>query len=124
METTTQELRGGIEALQPRNYFPHDPKRAFIPAATKGTRMKKLLFFFPENPLEKNSGNKTRVLQLLRYFKTRNIEVDFVSVSPWTSIWSEKDAAALSRCGLASDVHVLRSEEHTSELQSLLRTSN
>lgn len=69
--------------------------------------MKKLLFFFPENPLEKNSGNKTRVLQLLRYFKIRNIEVDFVSVSPWTSIWSEKDAAALSRCGLASDTHVL-----------------
>ncbi|QEC51992.1 glycosyltransferase involved in cell wall biosynthesis [Anseongella ginsenosidimutans] len=82
--------------------------------------MKKVLFFFPENPLEKNSGNKTRVLQLLHYFRTRNMEVDFVSVSPWTSIWSEKDAAALSESGLVSNVHVLSRKPPKKNLFSYL----
>ena len=40
--------------------------------------MKRLLFFFPENPLKKDSGNKTRAQELLTYFKSRGFEIDFV----------------------------------------------
>lgn len=39
----------------------------------------KILYFYPENPLLLSQGNHTRALELLRYFKHKNIDVDFVS---------------------------------------------
>jgi len=42
--------------------------------------MKKILLFFPENPLKMDSGNKTRVVELLKYYKQKGFEVDFVSM--------------------------------------------
>ncbi|MDR2121835.1 MAG: glycosyltransferase family 4 protein [Flavobacteriaceae bacterium] len=38
-----------------------------------------ILYFFSENPLLRNAGNKARALKLLEYFKERNFNVDFVS---------------------------------------------
>lgn len=38
----------------------------------------KILYFYPENPLLLNQGNNARALALLKYFKDRNISVDFV----------------------------------------------
>lgn len=39
----------------------------------------KILFFYPENPILQIQGNNSRVTVLLKYFKERNIQVDFVS---------------------------------------------
>ena len=38
----------------------------------------KILFFYPENPTLINQGNNSRANKLLQYFKSRNIDVDFV----------------------------------------------
>lgn len=38
----------------------------------------KILYFYPENPLLLTQGNNARANTLLEYFKTKNIEVDFV----------------------------------------------
>ncbi|MCD0474829.1 glycosyltransferase family 4 protein [Flavobacterium sp. EDS] len=38
----------------------------------------RILYFYPENPLMFTQGNNARALSLLRYFKSRNIKVDFV----------------------------------------------
>ena len=40
--------------------------------------MKKILYFFPFNPIEKKDGSKTRALELLKYFKEKGFELDFV----------------------------------------------
>ena len=84
--------------------------------------MKKVLYFFPENPLEKNAGNKTRVLQLLNYFRKREFEVDFVSIGPWASKWSEKDVAAFLDSNLVSDVHILTQKPSRKNLLKYLFT--
>jgi glycosyltransferase involved in cell wall biosynthesis len=38
----------------------------------------KILYFYPDNPLNLVQGNNARALALLKYFKDRNIQVDFV----------------------------------------------
>lgn len=40
--------------------------------------MPKILFYYPDNPLNINQGNNARANKLLHYFKSRNFEVDFV----------------------------------------------
>lgn len=42
--------------------------------------MKKVLYFFPDDVAKQNAGNKTRALELLKYFKQRNIAVDFATL--------------------------------------------
>lgn len=42
--------------------------------------MKRVLFFYPENPLLKKQGNNARAFCLLEYFKEQNYQVDFVSL--------------------------------------------
>ncbi|QXP61499.1 glycosyltransferase [Olleya sp. HaHaR_3_96] len=42
--------------------------------------MKKILFFYPENPLLKHQGNNARAFCLLEYFKAQNYQVDLVSL--------------------------------------------
>jgi glycosyltransferase involved in cell wall biosynthesis len=42
--------------------------------------MKKVLYFFPDDVAKQNAGNKTRALELLKYFKQRGIQVDFASL--------------------------------------------
>lgn len=42
--------------------------------------MKKILYFYPENPLLVHQGNNARANKLLHYFKKRKITVDFIGV--------------------------------------------
>lgn len=42
--------------------------------------MKKVLYFFPDDVAKQNAGNKTRALELLKYFKHRGVQVDFASL--------------------------------------------
>ncbi|MGY3210999.1 glycosyltransferase [Mucilaginibacter sp. HD30] len=71
--------------------------------------MKKVLYFFPDNVAKQNAGNKTRALELLKYFKERGIEVDFATLqyedadrgSPAGTIDFIKDR------GLAQNVYLL-----------------
>lgn len=70
--------------------------------------MKKILFFFPLNPLEKNEGNKTRALQLLLYFKSRNFQVDFVTQKDFGSQWNDEEIQNFESAGLVNNLHILR----------------
>jgi glycosyltransferase involved in cell wall biosynthesis len=40
----------------------------------------RVLYFFPKNLAQSNAGSITRALYILKYFKQRNIDVDFVSL--------------------------------------------
>ncbi|MES2061418.1 MAG: glycosyltransferase [Bacteroidota bacterium] len=42
--------------------------------------MKRVLYFFPDNLGQLNAGNKTRAIELLNFFKARNISVDFATL--------------------------------------------
>lgn len=61
---------------------------------------KKILLFFPENPLKKDSGNKTRVIELLKYFKHKGFEVDFVG--PQYRDFQQQDLTELEQTGWVS----------------------
>lgn len=61
--------------------------------------MKKILFFFPLNPITKDAGCKTRVLKLLEYFKLRAFQVDFVGLEYWDN-WTEDGVQDLKDSGL------------------------
>ncbi len=67
----------------------------------------KILYFFPENPLLKNAGNKTRVLNLLDYFKSKDILVDFVSDDIF-DFKTEEEKVQLVNKGLANQVTILK----------------
>lgn len=43
--------------------------------------MKKVLYFFPDDVAKQNAGNKTRAIELLRYFRDRGIAVDFATLA-------------------------------------------
>lgn len=42
--------------------------------------MKRVLYFFPDNIGQQTAGNKTRAIQLLKYFKEKGYQVDFASL--------------------------------------------
>lgn len=42
--------------------------------------MRKVLYFFPDNVGKQTAGNKTRAVELLKYLKGRNYQVDFASL--------------------------------------------
>ncbi|MES2265316.1 MAG: glycosyltransferase [Bacteroidota bacterium] len=42
--------------------------------------MKRVLYFFPDNLGQLNAGNKTRAIEILGFFKARNIAVDFATL--------------------------------------------
>ncbi len=66
---------------------------------------KRILYFFPANPLKKNAGSMTRALELLYYFKNKNFHVDYVySRNQWGGSISKVEAAALIESGLAERV--------------------
>jgi len=67
---------------------------------------KRVLYQMLDNPLSKNHGNKTWSLQLLQYFKERDIAVDFVSDREW-GMWSDSDIATFQQTGLADRLFVL-----------------
>src|SRR5690554_6760525 len=70
--------------------------------------MKSILYFFPENPLENNAGNKIRALQLLRYFKERGMKVDFVSLLQGMSKWEDPDIEEIKQSGWIDNLYFLQ----------------
>jgi len=80
--------------------------------------MKKILLFFPENPLKKDSGNKTRVVELLKYFKQKAFEVDFVG--PQYKDFQPENLRALEETGWVKKAHLIhRKPQKTNPLQYL-----
>lgn len=43
----------------------------------------KILYFMPDLSLDPNAGNRARVLSLLRFFKSKNFEVDYFGIEDW-----------------------------------------
>lgn len=67
--------------------------------------LKSVLYFFPLNPADRNSGSISRALSLLRYFKSRNLKVDFISKQAWGN-YTPKSIAAFEKSGLADKLWV------------------
>lgn len=65
----------------------------------------KILFFYPENPLENSQGNNARAFQLLQYFKDRKILVDFIGED--NNLFSQKDIESLKQKKLINEVCIL-----------------
>jgi glycosyltransferase involved in cell wall biosynthesis len=65
--------------------------------------MKKVLFFFPHNPMNKNAGCKIRALKLLEYFKNR-CTVDLIGLKDWDN-WS--NGSSLQQNGLVNEIHLV-----------------
>ncbi|MGO4293131.1 glycosyltransferase [Chitinophaga sp. RAB17] len=68
--------------------------------------MKRILYFFPLNPVDKNSGSQTRSLNLLKYFKARDIKVDFITKSIWGR-YTPESIQAFENSGLAENLWIL-----------------
>lgn len=69
--------------------------------------MKQILYFFPLNPADRNTGSISRVLNLLKYFKSRQYNVDFISKQDWGQ-YTPQSIAAFEQSGLADNLWVLR----------------
>ena len=67
----------------------------------------KILYFYPENPLLFTQGNNARANKLLEYFKTRNIEVDFVGEE--TREFTIQDSNELVKTNLVKRSFLLKS---------------
>ena len=65
----------------------------------------KILYFYPENPLLFTQGNNARANKLLEYFKSRNIEVDFVGEE--TKEFTNEDSKKLVKNGLVKRAFLL-----------------
>lgn len=68
--------------------------------------MKRILYFFPLNPVEKNSGSRTRALNLLKYFKTRGFKVDFITKLVWGQ-YTPESIKAFENSGLAENIWIM-----------------
>ncbi|HEX8609417.1 MAG TPA: glycosyltransferase [Pedobacter sp.] len=68
--------------------------------------MMRVLYFMPDNPLKKNSGNKIRALAILKYFKSRGVELDFVSEYSWGE-WTITDIEEFKSSTYASNTFVI-----------------
>lgn len=68
--------------------------------------MKRILYFFPLNPVEKKGGSQTRALHLLKYFKARGMKVDFITKSVWGQ-YTPETVKAFEDSGLAEHIWVL-----------------
>ncbi|MEC5143616.1 glycosyltransferase [Chitinophaga sp. 212800010-3] len=65
--------------------------------------MKRILYTFPLNPIEKFSGSQTRAITLLHYFRERGMKVDFFSLQDiWTKTTPE-GIAAFEQSGLVEN---------------------
>lgn len=80
--------------------------------------MKKILLFFPENPLKQDSGNKTRVVELLKYYKDRGISVDFVSMQD--KDFQPHDLDKLRETGWVENAYLIKRKPSKANLFSYL----
>lgn len=62
--------------------------------------MKRILYFYPENPLGNNQGNNSRALSLLKFFKNKGYSLDFIGES--TENFQQKDIELLIQKGLVN----------------------
>ena len=69
--------------------------------------MKRVLYFFPLNPAEKNSGSNSRALGLLHYFKERGWHVDFVSKQKWGN-WTPATEKKFIDVRLVDNLYIFR----------------
>ncbi|MCG2618005.1 glycosyltransferase family 4 protein [Terrimonas sp. NA20] len=69
--------------------------------------MKKVLYFFPLNPADRNSGSISRALGLLNYFRDRSMQVDFISKLHWGR-YTKETIEAFEKATLATNLWVLR----------------
>ena len=67
----------------------------------------KVLYLYPENPLQKSQGNNARALALLNYFKSRSIAVDFVGVATEKNTFTTDDINVLKEEKLISNGYLL-----------------
>lgn len=68
--------------------------------------MKRILYFFPLNPVDKNSGSRTRALNLLKYFKSRDLKVDFITKLVW-GLYTPETIRAFENSGLAENIWIM-----------------
>lgn len=68
--------------------------------------MPKILFFYPDNPLDINQGNNARANALLQYFKAHNFDVDFVGET--SAIFTQQDLLNLKNSNLVHDAKLIR----------------
>ncbi|MGY5355743.1 glycosyltransferase [Wenyingzhuangia sp. IMCC45467] len=68
--------------------------------------MPKILFFYPDNPLDINQGNNARVNTLLHYFKAHNFTVDFVGET--SQIFNNNDLLKLQNSNLVNNATLIR----------------
>lgn len=80
--------------------------RALLPGFIQHS-LKRVLYFFPLNPADRNSGSISRALSLLGYFKERGLHVDFISKQHWGN-YTEETIASFKNAGLADNLWVLR----------------
>lgn len=73
--------------------------------------MKKILFFYPDNPLIKNQGNNARALELLKYFKDENFKVDFVGETQHN--FSKEHLPDLVNSELVNKAYILKKRKHS-----------
>ncbi|HVI43716.1 MAG TPA: glycosyltransferase [Chitinophaga sp.] len=62
--------------------------------------MKRILYTFPLNPIEKFSGSQTRAVTLLKYFKDRGMKVDFISQQDVWEKTTPENVAAFRNSGM------------------------
>lgn len=67
----------------------------------------KVLYYYPENPLLLNQGNNARALSLLKYFKNRNFQVDFVGEG--SNNFTDESISKLKEEELISEGYLLKS---------------
>jgi glycosyltransferase involved in cell wall biosynthesis len=71
------------------------------------SQVKKVLYFFPLNPADNNTGSCRRALGILQYFKDRNISVDFVSKHDWGK-WTSESKKAFEDMELADNLYIFK----------------
>ena len=76
---------------------------------------KKILFFFPENPISNNAGNKIRAYSILKYLNSRNFIIDFISVSniqgQSQKQWKDSDIENLIKEKIVDKVFILEKDK-------------
>lgn len=66
---------------------------------------KRILYFMPDLSLEDTAGNRTRVISMLKYLKSRNFEIDYFGVKDWVP-WTGDNAEKIMATGLVDRVIV------------------
>ena len=69
------------------------------------TNSMKILYFYPDNPLDMSQGNNARALTLLDYFKKRNVVLDLVGLK--SSSYSKDDQKVLEKSELVNKSFLL-----------------